>query len=307
MHKEISLYLSHLIPLLEIRGITITEQKEISYGLQIKLLRGSDRANINLYHSAKRGLTKVIGAPQDSLLKHELELLILGEREPADDAGMHFWHSWIGSDECGKGDYFGPLVVSAFFLRRDQEQEALRLGICDSKKLRDPDIEKIAKKLYLAFPGQCHCLLIKNQRYNELIESFRAQGRNLNDLMAWAHEKVISELLGKTQNCEGVLVDQFSKAQKVKSRLSPKHPELKIIERSGAERDPAVAAASILARYQFLLQRQDLDARFKMRLPLGANPVVIKAAKDFVKQYGKERLGEVAKLHFKTTLQVIGN
>nr|MDK2850170.1 ribonuclease [Candidatus Cloacimonadota bacterium] len=307
MHKEISFYLSHLIPLLELRGINIIEQKEIPYGLQLKLSRGNDRANINLYHSAKRGLSKVIGAPQNSSLKHELGLLILGEPELKQDFGMHFWHSWIGSDECGKGDYFGPLVVSSFYLRREQEQELLKLGVCDSKKLRDPDIVKIAKKLYLAFPGQSNCLLIRNQRYNQLIQTLKEQGRNLNDLMAWAHEKVITELLKQCQDCEGVLVDQFSRAQKVKSRLGPKFPDLNIIERTGAERDPAVAAASILARYQFLLQHQALDAKFKMKFPLGANQGVIKAAKDFVTNYGKERLGEVAKLHFRTTLQVIND
>jgi len=304
MHKEIQNYLSHVIPLLEIRGLHVVEQKEISYGIQLKLKRQTDKASINIYFSEKRGISTVIGGSKDSLLNQELKMLLLGEATPQKDPAMHFWHAWIGSDECGKGDYFGPLVISAFFLRREQEDEIRELGVSDSKRLRDPQIEQIARKLYLQYPGQCNCMIIGTRRYNELIADFKAQGRNLNDLLAWGHESVISGLLKKTEICEGILVDQFSKAQKVKARLGPKHPQLKITERTGAERDAAVAAASILARYQFLLYRRDMDKRYKMKFPLGANPVVIKAANEFIKRYGRQNLDDVAKLHFKTTDQL---
>ncbi|HQQ68601.1 MAG TPA: ribonuclease HIII [Candidatus Cloacimonadota bacterium] len=304
MHKEIENYLGHLFPLLALRGIEIERQDEISYGWQLRLKRGSERANINIYHSQKRGLSTLVGGPAQGLLKQELSALILGDSPREEAPSMHTWHTWIGSDECGKGDYFGPLVVSAFYLKRQQESSLRKLGVCDSKRLRDDQIKRIAAGIYQNFPGQMNCLIMKNPKYNDLIASFKQQNLNLNDLLAWSHAKVISELHATVPDCEGVLVDQFSKAQKVKARLTAKDKSLNVVERTGAERDPAVAAASILARYQFLELRKSLDAQHKMTFPLGAGPGVIEAAKQFVKLHGRDSLGSVAKLHFKTTLKV---
>lgn len=301
MSKEIQLYLSHLIPLLEQRGMQITDQKEISYGAQIKLQRQDQKANINLYYSAKRGLTKVIGAPDGSALKPELEMLLYGETEESTEPGMHLWHAWIGSDECGKGDFFGPLIVSAFYCTRAQVPSLTKMGVQDSKKLNDTRIVQIAKQLYLAYPGQGASLILNPPKYNELISSFKRQNQNLNDLLAWGHETAVSELMEKELPAEGILIDQFSKAQKAKFRLSRKYPNAKIIERTGAERDIAVAAASILSRYQFLEAMAKLNHRYQMSFPLGASPPVIKAGHLFVEKYGIKRLPEVAKVHFKTS------
>lgn len=305
MSKEIQLYLSHLIPLLEQRGLQITSQKEIPYGAQIKLQRQDQKASINLYYSEKRGLSKVIGAPDGSELKPELELLLLGETEEITQPGMHLWHAWIGSDECGKGDYFGPLVVSAFYCTRAQVPSLTKLGVQDSKKLNDHRILQIAKAIYLNFPGQAASLILNPPKYNELISRFKQQNQNLNDLLAWGHETAISELMEKELPAEGILVDQFSKAQKAKLRLSRKYPHAKIIERTGAERDLAVAAASILSRYQFLEAMAKLNHRYQMTFPLGASPPVIKAGQLFVEKYGSARLAEVAKVHFKTSQSVV--
>jgi len=279
----------------------ITDQKEINYGVQIKLQRQEQKANINLYYSEKRGLSKVIGAPDGSALKPELELLLYGETEESTEPGMHLWHAWIGSDECGKGDFFGPLIVSAFYCTRAQVPALTQMGVQDSKKISDPHILQIARKIYLNFPGQAASLILNPLKYNELISRFKQQGQNLNDLLAWGHEKVVSELMEKELPAEGILIDQFSKAQKAKLRLTRKYPSAKIIERTGAERDLGVAAASILSRYQFLESRILLNKRYQMTFPLGASPPVIKAGQLFVQKYGSKRLVEVAKVHFKTS------
>ncbi len=301
MSKEIQLYLSHLIPLLEQRGLMITSQKEIAYGAQLKVQRQDQKANINLYYSQKRGLSKVIGAPDGSELKPELELMLFGETEENTQPGMHLWHAWIGSDECGKGDYFGPLIVSAFYCTRAQVSSLIEMGVQDSKKLNDSRIVQIAKKIYLAFPGQAASLILNPPKYNELISRFKQQKQNLNDILAWGHETVVSELMEKDLPAEGILIDQFSKAQKAKFRLSRKYPSAKIIERTNAERDLAVAAASIISRYQFLEAIGKLNNKYKMTFPLGASHAVIKAGQLFVNEYGSQRLGEVAKVHFKTS------
>jgi ribonuclease HIII len=307
MHKEIEQYLSHLYPLLLQRGIDISSSKEIAYGFQLKVCRNGDRATINIYYGEKRGLSQVISATKASSLKHELELLMAPEKEPQIFAGFHNWQSWIGSDECGKGDYFGPLVGSAFFATADQVPCLKKLGVQDSKHLGDARIVQIAKKLYLNFPNQTSCLVLNPKRYNELIAGFKAQRLNLNDLLAWIHEKVILELYARQSTAQGVVVDQFSKSQKVRARLAKREAVLNTVERPGGERDIAVAAASILARYQFLEARARLERIYKFSFPKGANPQVIKAAREFLKVWDQKHLGEVAKLHFKTTAHVMGS
>jgi ribonuclease HIII len=301
MHKEIENYLSHLLPLLMQKGVEVLSQTEIAWGVQLRVSRGTDRANINIYHSAKRGLSKVLGAPRDSGLKQELDFLLNGEKTAETFAGFHNWHCWIGSDECGKGDYFGPLVGSAFYVEAGQVADLRRLGVQDSKHLNDVRIVQIAKQIYLKYPNQASCIVLKPGRYNELIAEFKKQGQNLNDLLTWVHEKVILELVAKQNKAEGIVVDQFSKAQKVKSRIYKRNPALNVVERTGGERDVAVAAASILARYQFLEALAMQERKFKFSFPKGAGPKVIIAGQKFINEQGDKHLADVAKLHFKTS------
>ncbi len=304
MHREIEKYLAHLVPLLLQRGIDISDKREISYGLQLRLSRNADKSVLNLYYSEKKGLSTVVGGSSTSDLKAELEALLLGERNPYTGPGLHSWNSWIGSDECGKGDYFGPLIGSAFYCSKDQVPKLKEIGVEDSKKLNEKQIYQVAKELYLNFPGQANSVVIKPRRYNELIADFKQRGRNLNDLLAWLHFKVISGILDERPNTEGVIIDQFSKAQKARSLIIPKYPDVNVVERTAAERDIAVAAASILSRYQFLEHMKKMNSRFDMNFPLGANKRVIDSARSFIQKHGKDKFDEVAKLHFKTTQQL---
>ena len=41
----------------------------------------------------------------------------------------------IGTDESGKGDFFGPLVIAGVLVDEKNAQHFLNLGIKDSKKL----------------------------------------------------------------------------------------------------------------------------------------------------------------------------
>lgn len=304
MHKQIEYYLSHLIPLLSQKGVEVYIKQEIAWGVQLKVTRNSDRATINLYYSEKRGLSQVISAPKQSGLKTELELLLLGEKKANEPTGFHTWQSWIGSDECGKGDYFGPLVACAFYVEAHQVEELKALGVQDSKLIGDIRIVQVAKSLYLKYPFQASCIVLKPTRYNELIHDFKQQGQNLNDLLSWLHEKVILELFAKQSSAEGVIVDQFTRAHKVKNRLYKRNPALSVMEQTHAERDIAVAAASILARYQFLEAISALNRKYKFVFPKGAGSSVIKAGQNFIKEHGEKHLCNVAKLHFKTSQSV---
>lgn len=290
------------------RGIRVESQTPIAYGLQLRLSGSGETAVLNIYHSAKKGISTVIGAKPASSIKAVLESILeqdLAERPDSHpQPAKHSWHSWIGSDECGKGDYFGPLVVCAFKADSSMEASLRKLGVCDSKLLKDPQIIRIAAELYKNYPGAMSGIVLKPQRYNEIMADMKARNRNLNDLLAWQHSGVIMELVNGGP-VDGILVDQFSKSKKVASALHAKSPELNVVERTGAESDPAVAAASILARYQFLQTIKDMGKRFRMDFPLGAGANVDKAAREFVKLHGPQRLAEVAKLHFKNSSRVL--
>ncbi|MBW6514303.1 MAG: ribonuclease HIII [Candidatus Syntrophosphaera sp.] len=302
MDKHIEEYLAELLPELARRGIHISSQREIAYGVQLRLARDSQAATLNVYHSAKKGLSKVLGADSGSSLKQELEELCGGREQPVGD--FHTWERWIGSDECGKGDYFGALVVAAFAMDSELEGALRRLGVADSKKLRDPQIKSIALQLYEKFNSRIACVVIKPLKYNEIIADMQSRKQNLNDLLAWQHGTAIIELLGRFGDSQGVLVDQFSRRKKVREFIKSRELPIPVEERPGAEADPAVAAASIIARYQFIQSRQAMDRHYQMKFPLGSGKNVLAPAREFADKYGWNRLAEVAKLHFVTSRDV---
>jgi ribonuclease HIII len=304
MHKALELYLAHLLPLFSRAGIHIDEQREILYGAQLKLSKDKYKAVLNVYHSAKKGITTVAGGVQ-SPLKNLVQALLDGSRpESSENLAFHRWTAWIGADECGKGDYFGAPVVCAFAYDESLADDFKRMRIQDSKKLRDSEIIPIAKQLYARYPARIACIVIKPAKYNELIANFNKQNLNLNDLLAWLHSTNILNLQKTNPPAQGILVDQFSPSQKVRRALEEKKCPIPCVERTGAEIDPAVAAASIIARYQFVEAFKSMRQFYEVDFPLGATSKVITSALAFSAKYGFNRLGEVAKLHFKTTQQV---
>lgn len=201
----------------------------------------------------------------------------------------------IGVDESGKGDYFGPLVIAACFV--GPEHLAELEGVKDSKKLTDPQSLKLAAAIKSVCPHSV--IAINPAKYNELYEKFK----NLNSLLAWGHARAIENVLEETP-AKLVISDQFAAGgAAVKRALFEKGKLVEFRSMVRAEADIAVAAASILARAEFLYRLKKLSNEFGIDLPKGATNV-ISTGKRFVALHGSESLGQVAKLHFKTTLQV---
>ena len=206
----------------------------------------------------------------------------------------------IGIDESGKGDYFGPLVIAGVYVAREQEEPLRAAGVRDSKALSD----KKAAVLTEQIRGLCPftVVAIGPERYNSLHASFK----NLNRLLAWGHARAIENLLEKV-SCNRVVADQFGDERFLKSALMAKGRTVTLIQKPRAEEKVAVAAASIIARAEFLRRLQELSTRSGVSLPKGASDAVITAGKEFVRRHGAEALGQVAKLHFRTTLSVLGS
>jgi len=204
----------------------------------------------------------------------------------------------IGTDESGKGDYFGPLVAAGFFLADGQEEVVRALGVRDSKTLSDRRCRAIAETLRAAYPHSV--VSIGPEKYNELY----AKMRNLNRLLAWGHARVIENILERVP-CGRAVTDQFGDAKYVLNALLKKGRAIELIQRPRGEEDAAVAAASILARAEFLARLEALGREWGMDLPKGAGPPVEQAAAAFVRRHGREALARVAKTHFKTTERVL--
>lgn len=204
----------------------------------------------------------------------------------------------IGVDESGKGDYFGPLVIAACFVAPWHEAELE--GVKDSKKLTDLQSKRLAGIIKKTCPHEI--LIIGPAKYNELYLKIK----NLNRLLEWGHAKCIEGVLAK-QEAKLAISDQFAKPAGLKGVLARKGIDIELISMVRAESDLAVAAASILARAAFLEKLESLGTEAGMVLPKGAGSPIPPAGRKLVQTLGPEALGRFAKLHFKTTAQILGS
>jgi ribonuclease HIII len=205
---------------------------------------------------------------------------------------------WIGIDESGKGDYFGPLVIAAVHVTSRSAEDLLALNVRDSKKISDGMIKTLA----IDIKTLCrHSIIaIGPERYNKLYTEIR----NLNKLLAWGHAKALETLLEQVP-CARAISDQFGDERLILNALQARGKQIILEQRHKGEEDIAVAAASIVARDEFVRRLGRLAAEFGVPLPKGASPAVELAARSVVGKHGQEGLAKVAKLHFKTTLRVL--
>ena len=268
------------------------------------------RPGLSVAYYAKRGKLVVQGAGTGEFLEFTLGPRVLGRdvsaREndfvagacAACDRTPHF-----GIDESGKGDYFGPLVIAGVYTEGDAAAKLTEFGVCDSKLIKSAaSIDRLAAGI-VRTPGVAHeVVCIGPERYNAMY----ADMGNLNRLLAWGHARVIASLHEQVPGCPRALSDQFANPWVLKRALGERKIPIRLEQKPRAESDVAVAVASILARSRFVGWMKDAEVKAGCPLPLGAGPHVTRAARDFVARHGAEMLGAVAKLHFKTTKQVLG-
>ncbi len=199
----------------------------------------------------------------------------------------------VGSDEAGKGDTFGPMVVCAMAVTEDSAVALREAGVCDSKRLTDVRIRTLATWLRQEYPHAER--LAGPDEYNQL---HRDHGGNVNRLLTTMHCEVLQKL-GQRTGIEAFIVDRFGADSPVKRQLSREAPSAKIYEVPRAEVHPAVAGASILARDRFLEGLERLSEIMAVDLPRGSGAPVPPALRRFLEIHGPEQLGRVAKLHFK--------
>lgn len=204
---------------------------------------------------------------------------------------------WIGTDESGKGDYFGPLVIGGVHVDSKIRGQLSKLRVRDSKRISD----NVIKELDYQIRSSCiySVVVIGPEKYNLLYEKMK----NLNKLLAWGHARVIENILLRVE-CKKAISDQFGSENYIKNALMKLGKQIELTQTPRAESDIGVAAASILARAEFVRRMERLSQECGLQLPKGASEQVNSVGRRILEQMGKEALNRFAKLHFKNTLRI---
>lgn len=303
-------YFMGLKELMQNAGYTVGEVKDINCGLQFNASLMESKILIRIYES-KKGITLDLSQIKNDMALNNFMECIQGSKYAKKEASGKTYSTGlkakqkstpesqdpeelIGTDESGKGDYFGPLVIAGVFGNFETSQKLRELGVADSKKLSDSQISLIAPQIKKLCPFSV--IVIGNEKYNELYGKIK----NLNKLLAWGHAQAIENVLEKTK-CMYALSDQFGDPSLIEKALLEKGTNITLSQRHRAEENVIVAAASILARHEFVSKLAELEKSYGMEFPKGCSTMTVNAARDFVKRLGISELVKVSKLHFKTT------
>lgn len=280
-------------------GMSSLQKVQVPY---TSLALKGKKLTINLYTSGK---LVVQGRDAAEFVEFTLEPLVLKAAqlgyEEVLDPKMFAPH--MGTDESGKGDIFGPLVTAAAFVDEASAKTLLEMGIRDSKTIADGQIQKFATEVRKLLGRQnCAFVLLRPPTYNNLY----AKIPNVNRLLAWCHARAIETLAEQRPDCPRAVIDQFARTEATINRaLMARGRKLQIEQMHKAERDIAVATASVLARDLFVREMKKLSEAAGVDLPKGAGPKVPATLKQLIAAKGPDCLSAFAKCHFKTVHEAL--
>ncbi len=261
---------------------------------------------ITLYESGKvmfQGISADVDANlwidmEKHLNNRVIDISEKNKKEP--EKKEYFYVSTIGSDEVGTGDFFGPIVVTATYVSKENISFLEELGVKDSKKLTDEKIKKIIPKLIKKIPYTTFTL--SNTQYNH----YQEKGYNMNQIKAILHNKVLFSMKNKDYSYDKIVVDQFENPKKYYEHIQNSHEKVNQITftTKAESKCASVAAASCICRYIFLMKMDELSKKIGMELPKGANDVVDQVGKEIIKKFGEETLYEIAKMNFKNVKKI---
>jgi ribonuclease HIII len=207
----------------------------------------------------------------------------------------------FGIDESGKGDFFGPLVIAGVFTDAETAKALREAGVTDSKRIgSDKRIRELAAVIRKTKTAQT-LISISPERYNALIDKMG----NVNRVLAWGHARAIENLCELRPDCPRALSDKFADVRVLERALMGRGKTIQLDQRTKAESDPAVAAASILAREKFIDWMDEAGKANGIKIPRGASQATKDAAIRIVRSRGPEHLASLTKMHFKTSTEVL--
>ncbi|MGD8778866.1 MAG: ribonuclease HIII [Ignavibacteria bacterium] len=274
-------------------NIIVQPINELQYNYETIVSNTKSKLKIQVYFG-KNGVKIVLQGNKADTFYDEIYALIFGQQQlNLTDKPLDEPNEYVGTDESGKGDFFGPLVVGGVFVNKKTFSELNKINIRDSKTIDDNTIGFLSKKIVSIVKDYYDVILITPEKYNQLYNKFN----NLNSLLDWCHSKVIENILHKI-DCKTVITDKFSN-KRLTIQSKTEFLNTNFIQTPKAEKYTAVAAASILARNSFNEWFIKHSSR-KYRLLKGASEDVSRLAKSIYNNYGEEELKKIAKLHFKT-------
>lgn len=276
--------------------LPIAAEKKINYGYQYTVKLAEAKLTLNIYNG-KKGLNIVYSG--DSALAERAAALLEGRKAQAAAPATFVTDGlWAGSDESGKGDFFGSLVVAAVVVDNTTADKLRAAGVKDCKLLTDKKILEL-EDIIKASVVDYSVLELKPRVYNLRYEQVAAQGGKLNQLLGYGHVAALSKVLEKHEDCHSALIDQFTTSMVNIRALKQRFPQCDVRQQPKAESNLAVAAASVLARAQFLHTMAALAAEADVReLPKGGGAQATACARELAAKYGKEALRNYVKLHF---------
>src|SRR6476660_9731643 len=260
-----------------------------------------NKLSVAVYQKGPKVLIQ--GRGLEEFVQFELEPKILGEAKLGYEEvhSPEIFEPHFGVDESGKGDFFGPLVIAGVYVDRGIARQLIDAGVQDSKRIgSDARIRALADAIRKTTMGLTDKVLIGPAKYNELYRNFG----NLNSLLGWGHARVIENLLEKKPDCPRALSDKFADASVIERALLQHGQQIRLEQRTKAESDIAVAAASILAREAFIDWLESRGKALGVTLSRGVSATVKDVAKKVVEKGGPGALRQVAKLHFRTAHEV---
>ena len=260
-----------------------------------------DKLSVAVYEKGPKVLLQ--GKGIEEFVQFHLEPEILGEAKLGYEEvhSPEMFEPHFGVDESGKGDFFGPLVIAGVYVDRGIARKFMEAGIQDSKRIgSDARIHALADTIRKTQGAVLDTVVIGPEKYNELYDKFG----NLNRLLGWGHARVIENLLGKRSDCPRALSDKFADARIIERALGERGRAIQLDQRTKAESDLAVAAASIIAREEFINWLERRSKALGVKLGRGVSASVKEVARQLVEKNGPEVLRQVAKVHFRTAHEV---
>jgi ribonuclease HIII len=285
----------------------ISEYRQIDFGIQFTISTQTTSGLLRVYQN-KKGILKIDSSQIESdQILALISTLVPDSIDPGQKRSKksessstpldQIVYPMIGTDESGKGDYFGPLVIAGALVDGDSERQLAAVGVRDSKQMSDSSIHETTKIIKSILPKHNYSVVpIGPEKYNELYKKIA----NLNKLLAWGHARAIENIL-KHAECQNAIADQFGDESFIKNALLERGKKIRLIQMPKAEQYTAVAAASVLARESFLERLAELGREIGFTLPKGASTEVENVARQISNRSGKQALIKYAKLHFKTT------
>jgi ribonuclease HIII len=263
----------------------------------------TEKCRINLYNSGK---CLVQGKGAEEWITFVLEPEVTGEARLGYEA-VHDPESvqpHMGIDESGKGDFFGPLVIASVYTDAKTVDILKEIGAKDSKRISSDRVAlQLASDIRKQLEGKFAIISIGPEAYNRMY----AKIGNVNRLLAWGHARAIENLLEKVPDCPRALSDKFGPTARIENALMKKGRKIKMDQRTKAESDPAVAAASILARAGFLNALRNMEKTFGIEtIPKGCSEKTKQVAAELIADNGPAILLKTCKTHFRTSDQVLG-